>query len=184
MSARGIPRRAADAASMSTTVVPAAPPRPLSSYLPMSAVSTGAVYAVVALVVALLAASRAHGHALSPVALAGLAAGMAAASAIATWPVALYAGALDVLAGRAALDCGPDCPAAQGGDPWTAAALWRRALGLAALVGAWALAGGGLVAVALHERPAHLAVLYMTLIGTSRVAAVAAGAAARHPGAP
>ena len=49
--------------------------------------------------------------------------------------------------------------------------LWRWAVALALFAAAWALAAGGLVAVALNNRPAHLPVVFVALLGTAGVAA-------------
>lgn len=145
--------------------------------------ATVVVQVIIAVLVAGLASSRSDDGVLSPLALVGLAVGTAMAAAVVAWPAGLYAGALDVLDGGAAPDCDDSCPAAADSDPFVAVALRRRALGLTALVGAWALASAGLLSAVLDNRPARVTVIVAALIGIAAGSAVVVDGAARHHGA-
>jgi hypothetical protein len=141
------------------------------------------VQTVIALVVAALATSRATGHRLSPLAMAAMVAGAAGTGGLIGWLSGLFAGAADFIAGDVKTECGPDCALARPGDPWAAGTMWRHAWMLALLIGLWAFAGGGLVAVILNGRQAPLVVLFAALAGLSGSAAVTVDMAARHRGA-
>jgi hypothetical protein len=138
---------------------------------------------VVAGAIAALAVSRADHGELSPLALTGLVAGAAASSTLIAWPAALTSGALEVLDGGEPPDCDERCPAALEPDVFLARNLWRRAVGLAVLVGAWAIASAGLMGIALDNRPARGAVIVASLVGISAVSTILVDAAARHRGA-
>jgi hypothetical protein len=157
--------------------------RPLHRRLGETAAGNAVVQVVVALVVAGLATSRASAHMLSPAALVGLVAVAAATAGFVGSVAGAYGGAAEVLSGMTELDCSPHCPAAPTDDPWTVPALWRTAVRWAAVTGAWALAGAGLVAVVLDGKHAGLGVLFVTVAGLSGLAAVVIDTVARHRGA-
>jgi hypothetical protein len=157
------------------------PPLPLREYLESNAVVGGAIQLGIALLVAALASSRATGHVLSPAALAGLLVGAAATGVVIGWPVGLYGGASDLLAGRIVVDETPEAwrgrgDAFDGRSLWTAAGRW--ALGAAA----WALAGGGLVAVVLDGRRAGVLVIAVCLFALAGIGGRAVDLAARRRG--
>ena len=157
--------------------------RPLPQHLGRIAVAGAVVAFVIALVVSALAASRATAHVLSPAALAAVVAGAAAALVFVGWVNALYTGAADVLSAEAVLDCGPDCRSVPRDDPWGARRLWFGALAWSALAAVWALAGAGLVAVALDGKRARLVVLLAAFAGLAGTAAVVVEVLGRHRGA-
>src|SRR5437763_15742056 len=107
-----------------------APPRtrPLHRRLGETAAGNAGAWVFLAFVVAALASSRAIGHALSPTALVAVVTVAAAASGFMGSIAGSYGGAAEVLAGGAALDCAPHCPAAPAGAPWAGSPLWRSAL--------------------------------------------------------
>ena len=156
-----------------------APPR-LSEYLGANAVGLGVVLAVVCAVVTALAVSRAAAHVLSPAAVAGIVAGTAAALLSVGWANALFTGAYDVLEGR--LEA-PAAPSVNEPEPFTTRALWRTTAVLVAGATAWALAGGGLVAVALDGRRAGGFVLFVAMVGLAVTVAVAFDTLGRRRGA-
>jgi hypothetical protein len=145
--------------------------------------ATIVIQAVTALIVAGLAAARANDGVLTPAGLAGLTVGTAVASTLIGWPSGLYAGAAAVLDGQSRLDCDDACPGDRDADPFRAGNLWRSTVVLASLVALWALASAGLLAVALDNRPARVAVVIAALAGIGGVSAVVVDAAARHRGA-
>jgi hypothetical protein len=133
--------------------------------------------------IAALAVGRADHGELSPLALTGLVAGAAATSTLIAWPAGLTSGALEVLAGAAPPDCDERGPGALEPDVFLARNLWRRAVGLALLVGAWAIASAGLMGIALDNRSARAAVVVASLLGIGAVSTILVDAAARHRGA-
>ena len=145
--------------------------------------ATIATQVVGAAVIAALAVSRADHGELSSMALVGLVAGAAAAGAFVAWPVGLVAGAQAVLDGNPPPDCDAGCPSALEPDPFAPRQIWRRSLAIAVLVGAWAIATAGLMAIALDGRPAQGAVVLASLLGVGAVSSVVVDAAARHRGA-
>jgi hypothetical protein len=157
--------------------------RALSQHLGRVAIAGAVVSALIALVVSALAASRATAHVLSPAGLAAVVAGAAAALVLVGWANGLYAGAADVLSGDASLTCGPGCRSEPAADPWAARRLWRTALGWSLLAAVWALAGAGLVAVALNGKRARLVVLVAAVAVLAGTASVVVDVVARHRGA-
>lgn len=159
------------------------PSRPLGEYLTANAMATGGVTAVVLLLVASLATSRANGHLLGPGAVIGVVVGVAMALVGLEWVNGLYAGAADVLAERATFTCEPGCASEPALDPWEPRRLWRGLVISAIAAGSWAGATAGLVAVVLDAGRAPFLVVAATLIGTVAVAAAVVDVAARHRGA-
>jgi len=157
--------------------------RPLPQHLGRIAVAGAIVAFLIALVISALAASRATAHVLSPAGLAAVVAGAAAALVFVGWVNALYTGATDVLTGEARLECGPECRSVPRDDPWTGRRLWLGALAWSALAAVWALAGAGLVAVALDGKRARLVVVVAAFAGLAGTAAVVAEVLGRHRGA-
>jgi hypothetical protein len=157
--------------------------RPLPRHLGRIAVAGAVVAFLIALVVSALAASRATAHVLSPAGLAGVVAGAAAALVFVGWVNALYAGAADVLSGEAVLECGRGCRSVPRDDPWAGRRLWLGALAWSAVAAAWALAGAGLVAVALDGKRARLVVVLAAFAGLAGTAAVVVEVLGRHRGA-
>jgi hypothetical protein len=158
-------------------------PQPLREYLEANAFVGGAIQLVVALLVAALATSRADGHVLTPAALAGLLAGAAATGVAIGWPTGLYGGAADLLAGRIVLDDAPVVWRGTGaGDAFDPRRLWGAVLRWAAGAGAWALAGGGLVAVVLDGRRAGALVISVCLFALAGIGGRAVDLAARRRG--
>jgi len=145
--------------------------------------ATGGGTAIVLLLVASLATSRANGHLLGPAAVIGIVVGVAMALVGLEWVNGLYSGAADVLAERAAFTCAPGCAGEPALDPWEPRRLWRGVVIAAIAAGAWAGATAGLVAVVLDAGRAPFLVVAATLIGTVAVAAAVVDLAARHRGA-
>jgi hypothetical protein len=159
------------------------PPRALSEHLTASAFATGVGTAVLLVVIAALATSRANGHVLSPGGVIGVVIGVAIALAAMGWANGLYGGADDVLEGRITFGCEPGCPSEPLHDPWARTALWRSMTVAAIAAGLWAGATAGFVAVVLDAERAPFVVVCATLIGTVAVAAAVVDIAARHRGA-
>lgn len=158
-------------------------PKPLREYLEENAVVGGAIQLVVALLVAMLATSRADGHVLSPLALVGILGGAAATGVLIGWPSGLYGGAADLLAGRVVLDDASGAwhsPA--GDDALSPRQLWSSVLRWSAGAAAWALAGGGLVAAVLDGRRAGALVVAVSLFGIAGIGGRAVDLAARRRG--
>lgn len=157
--------------------------RPLPQHLGRIAVAGAVVVFLIALVVSALAASRATAHVVSPAGLAAIVSGAAAALVYVGWVNALYAGAADVLSGETLLDCGAGCRSVPRDDPWAAGRLWLGALAWSGVAAAWALAGAGIVAVALDGKRARLVVLLAAFAGLAGTAAVVVEVLGRHRGA-
>ena len=164
---------------MSTRAEPR-PAAPVREYLTANAVALAVILAVLCAVVTALAVSRAAANVLSPAAVAGIVAGTAVALLSVGWANALFSGAHDVLTGR--LEA-PPTPATDGAEPFTPRTLWRTTAALSAGAGAWAAAGGGLVAVALDGRRAGGLVLFVAMAGLAGTAAVAFDTLGRRRGA-
>ena len=158
-------------------------PRALTEHLTASGGAVGAATAVVLVVVAALATSRANGHVLSPAGVIAVVVGVAIALTAMGWANGLYGGADDVLEGRIAFTCEPGCPSEPADDPWQPAVLWRSIIVAAIAAGLWAGATAGFVAVVLDAERAPFVVLSATLIGTVALAATVVDIAARHRGA-
>ena len=158
-------------------------PRALTEHLTASGGAVGAATAVVLVVVAALATSRANGHVLSPAGVIVVVVGVAIAVTAMGWANGLYGGADDVLEGRIAFTCEPGCPSEPAVDPWRPAVLWRSIIVAAIAAGLWAGATAGFVAVVLDAERAPFVVLSASLIGTVALAATVVDIAARHRGA-
>ena len=158
------------------------PPLPLREYLESNAVVGAAIQLVVALLLASLAASRADGHVLTPLALAGLLTGAAATGVLIGWPAGLYGGAADLLAGRVIVDERPEPWRGSRADDLAPGRLWGAVLRWAAFAGAWALAGAGLVAAVLDGRRAGTLVIVVCLFGVAGIGGRAVDLAARRRG--
>jgi hypothetical protein len=155
---------------------------PLPRYLRLSAGVNGVVAVITAFVVAALATSRANGHALTPIALAGLVTGAAAVNGVVAWISGMAAGALDVVRGTAINTCRDDCPQTLRADPFVRTRMWRNALLSGLTAAAWAAAGGGLLAVALNGRRANLGVAFVALAALLAMVSASVDATARHRG--
>ncbi len=162
---------------------PAATRQPSIARLARVSPATVATQVVGAAVIAAIAVSRAAHGELSSLALTGLVAGAAAAGAFVAWPIGIVAGAQDVLDRSAPPDCDAQCPGALDHDPLAAPRVWRRAALLSLLVGAWAFASAGMMAIALNGRAAQGPVVLASLLGVGAVSSVVVDAAARHRGA-
>ena len=173
--------------------------RSIREYLETSAKATAVLQVAVALVITLVATSRAENHTLSPLALAVLVASVAATLAGVGWPQGVYAGAADVLAGNVAFHpeslpgprWSPDNAAAaakrqygpiEGRDGFAAGPLWRATVRWAALAALWSLAGAGLVAVVLDGRHAGWIVVSVSTAGLGVTSSVVVDALARRHG--
>ena len=156
-----------------------APQRP-NEYLSANAIALGVILALVCALVTALAVSRAAANVLSPAAVAAIVAGTAAALVSVGWANAVFSGAHDVLTGR--LEA-PVAPSADTTEPFGARTLWRSTALLMVGTGAWAAAGGGLVAVALDGRRAGGFVLFVAMAGLAGTAAVAFDLLGRRRGA-
>lgn len=158
--------------------------KPLAEYLKSTAVASLVGAVVIDFLIASLATSRATAHALTPGALVLVVAGAAMTiGVLVAWPNALYTGARDVLTEAAVLGCEPGCKSDPAGDPWETGRLWGSTVVLSALVGAWALAGAGLVTVALGGKHARLVVVWAALLGISGLSATFIEIVGRHRGA-
>jgi hypothetical protein len=159
------------------------PSRPLGEHLTAAALAVGALTAIVLLLIASLATSRANGHVLSPAAVIAVVVGVAMALVSVGWANGLYGGADDVLSGRVTFTCEPGCASEPASDPWQSGRLWRGIVTAALLAGVWAGATAGLVAVVLDAGRAPFVVLSATLVGSVAVAAAVVDVVARHRGA-
>ena len=155
-------------------------PAPVREYLTTNAVALGVILALVCAAVTALAVSRAAANVLSPAAVTGIVAGTAVALLSVGWANALFSGAHDVLTGR--LEA-PPTALSDADEPFTSRTLWRTTVALAGGAGAWAAAGGGLVAVALDGRRAGGLVLFVAMAGLAGTAAVAFDTLGRRRGA-
>lgn len=158
--------------------------QPLAEHLKSTAVRSLVGAVVVDLIIAALATSRASAHALAPGALVLVVAGGAMTiGVLVAWPNALYTGARAVIDEAVVLGCEPGCKSDADADPWEARRLWGSTAMLSLLVGVWALAGSGLVAVALDGRHARLVVTWISLLGISGLSATFVEIVGRHRGA-
>ena len=157
-------------------------PRALTDHLTASGLAVGAITALVLVVLAALATSRANGHVLSPAGVIAVVIGVAVALSSLGWANGLYGGAEDVLEDRVVFTCEPGCASEPADDPWQPAQLWRAVLIASAAAGLWAGATAGLVAVVLDAERAPFIVVCATLIGTVSLAATVVDIAARHRG--
>jgi len=172
------------AATTAQAPAPAPAPAPrLHERIGRDAIAVIIALAVVMLIVAALATSRADNHVLTARGLAAIVAGAALTLAIIGFPNGIYTGAHDLLDGTVALDCEPGCWAEPSGDRWAPRTLWRDAVMWSTLVALWAGAGAALVAVALNGRRATVWVAFVALAGLTATGAVAVNAVARHRGA-
>lgn len=169
------------------------------AFLESAGSRTAIVQAVIALVIATTATSRAAHHALTPIALAVLVGAWAAVLAGFGWPQAVLAGASALLDGTVVLDREPlgsthwtpdhaavaaarRYDATAGTDGFAPGPMWRAAATCTAVASAWALVGGGLVAAVLNGRQAGWVVVGAALAGLAGTSAVVVDVLGRRHG--
>ncbi|MGQ0433106.1 MAG: hypothetical protein ACT452_11950 [Microthrixaceae bacterium] len=151
-----------------------------ATYLSSKRTAGAITQLVIFAVVAGLAISRARNGALPPSELVLIVAGAALAAALVGWPLALYDGAADRLAGRVApTPIGPTDPV---DDPFHDRRLWGHAGRWAVGAAAWAGCGAVVLAAVLGQSSAPYLVVAVALVLLAGAAAVAVDTAGRAVG--